>query len=120
VVLITDAVRVAGLPDGEYQKDDDHVVVKDGVVHLPDGTLSGSTLSMNRGLYNFMQATGEPLENVWQCSSLNPARSINIAHRKGSLEIGKDADLVLVDAEINVHFTMAEGRIVYRRDPKNA
>jgi N-acetylglucosamine-6-phosphate deacetylase len=117
VILITDAVRVAGLPDGEYKKDDDRVVVvKDGAVHLPDGTLSGSTLSMNRGLHNFMKATGEPLENLWQCSSLNAARSINMSYRKGSLEIGKDADLVLVDDEINVHLTMAEGQIVYRKE----
>jgi N-acetylglucosamine-6-phosphate deacetylase len=117
VVLITDAVRVAGLPEGQYQKDDDRVVVvKDGAVHLPDGTLSGSTLTMNRGLRNFMQATGEAVENVWQCSSLNAARSINISHRKGSLEVGKDADLVLVDDAINVHLTMAEGKIVYRKD----
>lgn len=117
VVLITDAVRVAGLPDGEYQKDDDRVVVvKEGTVLLPDGTLSGSALSMNRGLRNFMKATGEPVENVWQCSSLNAARSINMSHQKGSLEIGKDADLVLVDEDINVHLTMAEGTIVYRKD----
>lgn len=116
VVLITDAVRVAGLPDGEYRKDDDRVVmVKDGAVRLPNGTLSGSTLTMNRGLKNFMEATGESVENVWQCSSLNAARSINIAQRKGSLEVGKDADLVLVDDEINVRLTMAEGVIVYRK-----
>ena len=121
VVLITDAVRVAGLPDGEYQKDDDRiVVVRDGIVRLPDGTLSGSTLTMNRALYNFMQATGEPLENIWQTSSLNAARSIHISDRKGSLEVGKDADLVLVDTKINVHLTIAEGRVVYRKEIESA
>ncbi|MGJ3240337.1 MAG: N-acetylglucosamine-6-phosphate deacetylase [Anaerolineae bacterium] len=117
VVLITDAVRVAGLDDGKYQKDDNRtVVVKDGVVRLPDGTLSGSTLTMDRALWNFMQATGEPLEKIWQTSSLNAARSLHISHHKGSLEVGKDADLILVDDEIKVHLTMAEGRIVYQRD----
>jgi N-acetylglucosamine-6-phosphate deacetylase len=117
VVLITDAVRVAGLPDGEYQKDDKGVViVRDGAVRLPDGTLAGSTLTMNRALRNFMQATGEPLEKIWMASSLNAARSIKVSHRKGSLEVGKDADLVLVDNEINVYLTMAEGRIVFRRE----
>jgi len=117
LVLITDAVRVAGLPDGEYQQDEERVIiVKDGVVNLPDGTLAGSMLEMNRGLRNFMQATGESLENIWQCSSLNAARSINISHQKGSLEVGKDADLLLVDGDINVHLTMAEGTIVYRKE----
>ena len=117
VVLITDAVRVAGFPDGEYKKDDSRVVVvKDGAVRLPDGTLSGSTLTMNRALYNFMQATGEPLAKIWQTSSLNAARSIHVSDRKGSLEVGKDADLILVDDEIHVHLTMAEGRIVHRAE----
>ncbi len=115
VVLITDAVRVAGLEDGEYRKDDNRVViVKDGVVRLPRGTLSGSTLTLNRSLYNFMQATGEPIEKVWKTSSLNAARSIHVSQDKGSLEVGKDADLILVDDQINVHLTMAEGRIVHR------
>lgn len=117
VVLITDAVRVAGLEDGEYRKDDNRVViVKDGVVRLPNGTLSGSTLTMNRSLYNFMQATGEPIEKVWQTSSLNAARSIHVSQDKGSLEVGKDADLILVDDMINVHMTMVEGRIVHRKE----
>ncbi|MEO0598437.1 MAG: N-acetylglucosamine-6-phosphate deacetylase, partial [Chloroflexota bacterium] len=115
VVLITDAVRVAGFADGEYQKDDNRrVVVKDGAVRLPDGTLSGSTLTMDRALRNFMQATGEPLEKIWQTSSLNAARTLNMSSQKGSLEVGKDADLILVDSEITVHLTMAEGRIVYQ------
>ncbi len=117
VVLITDAVRVAGFDDGEYQKDDNRrVVVKDGAVRLPDGTLSGSTLTMDRALRNFMETTGEPLAKIWQTSSLNAARTLNISDHKGSLEVGKDADLILVDDAINVHLTIAEGRIVYQRE----
>lgn len=114
VVLITDAVRMAGFPDGEYALDERTVLMTDGAVRLPDGTLAGSSLTFERGLRNFMAATGEPLENVWQTSSLNAARSIHVADRKGSLEIGKDADLVLVDADIHVHLTVAEGQIVYQ------
>jgi len=117
LVLITDAVSPTGLPDGEYMQDDvNKVFVKNGIVKAPDGTLAGSSLRMNHGLWNFMNATGEALENIWQCSSLNAARSIHISDRKGSLEIGKDADLVLVDENINVYLTMAEGIIVYRND----
>jgi N-acetylglucosamine-6-phosphate deacetylase len=103
------------LPDGEYAIDERTVRVKDGVVRLPDGTLAGSTLTMDRALQNFMRATGQPLEAIWQTSSLNAARSIHLADRKGSLEVGKDADLVLVDEQINVHLTVAEGAIVYRK-----
>ncbi|HVU11328.1 MAG TPA: N-acetylglucosamine-6-phosphate deacetylase [Phototrophicaceae bacterium] len=114
VILITDAVRGAGMPDGQYPLDDRIVTIRDGSVRLPDGTLAGSTLTMDRALRNFIAATGQPLANVWQASSLNAARSAGVSGRKGSLEIGKDADLVLVDANINVQMTVAEGEIVYR------
>jgi len=114
VILITDAIRGAGMPDGEYRLDDRTVTIKDGIVSLPNGTLAGSTLTMDRAVRNFMAATGEPLSAIWQTSSLNAARAIGISARKGSLEAGKDADLVLVDKDINVALTVAEGQIVYQ------
>jgi N-acetylglucosamine-6-phosphate deacetylase len=114
VVLITDAVRGAGMTEGSYNIDDRTVIVKDGAVRLPDGTLAGSTLTMDRSLRNFLTATGQSLENVWQTSSLNAARSLHMADTRGSLEIGKMADFVLVDDEINVHLTVADGTIVYQ------
>ena len=115
VVLITDAVKAAGLPDGDYKMAERPIIVKDGTIRLPDGTIAGSSLPFNRGVYNFMQATSQPLEAIWKTTSLNAARSIHIADHKGSLEVGKDADLVLVDEQINVHLTIAEGRIIYRQ-----
>jgi N-acetylglucosamine-6-phosphate deacetylase len=113
LVLISDAIRAAGKPDGEYPVDERITYVKDGVARLKDGTLAGSTLTMDRGLYNFMQATGEPLENVWQCASLNPAQAVNFGHVKGSIAIGKDADFALVDDRISVKNTVVGGEIVY-------
>ncbi len=115
VILITDAIRGAGMPDGEYHLDDRTVSIKDGVVTLPNGTLAGSTLTMERALRNMMAATGEPLSNIWQTSSLNAAQAIGVSARKGSLEVGKDADLVLVDGDINVALTVTEGQIVYQK-----
>ncbi|MCB9461005.1 MAG: N-acetylglucosamine-6-phosphate deacetylase [Anaerolineaceae bacterium] len=117
IILISDAIRAAGMPDGEYRVDDDRtVIVKDGVVLLPSGSLAGSTLTMDRALYNFMAATGEPLEVLWPCASLNGARSAGVAGERGSLEKGKIADLVLVDDDINVQMTIAEGVVVYRNE----
>lgn len=113
VILITDAMRGTGMPDGEYPIDERIVLVKDGAARLPDGTLAGSTLSMERALRNLIAATGHPLEVVWPCSSLNAARALHLADRKGSIEAGKDADLVLLDAALEVRMTVAEGRIVY-------
>lgn len=115
IVLVTDAVRGAGMGDGEYLIDKRQVIVRDGAVRLADGTLAGSTLTLNRGLYNFMRAIGQPLKAIWQTSSLNAARSLHTEARKGSLEIGKDADLVLVDDQINVHLTVVEGQVVYQK-----
>ncbi len=117
LILITDAIRGAGMPDGDYPIDERTITIKDGTVRLPDGTLAGSTLTMERALSNLLAATGAALTDVWQTSSLNAARSAGISARKGSLELGKDADLVLIDANVNVHLTVAEGRIVYRSTP---
>lgn len=114
VILVTDSVKVAGLPDGQYEFSHQQVEMVEGAVRLQNGSLAGSTLRMNRALYNFMQATGESLEKVWQTTSWNPARAINISDRKGSITIGKDADLILVDEEINIYMTMVEGRIAYQ------
>jgi N-acetylglucosamine-6-phosphate deacetylase len=114
-VLISDAIRGAGTPEGEYKIDQRTIMIRDGAVRLPDGTLAGSILTMDRALRNFMQATGEPLEKVWQTSSLNALRSIHLSAHKGSIEVGKDADLALVDGEINVSLTVAEGEVVYAR-----
>jgi N-acetylglucosamine-6-phosphate deacetylase len=116
VILITDSIRGAGMPDGEYRIDERLIFVRDGMAVLPDGTLAGSILTMDKALHNFMKATGEPVDNVWRASSLNAARAIHVSARKGSLEAGKDADVVLVDGQVNVFLTIAEGRIVYRKD----
>jgi len=113
VILVTDAVRGAGMPDSSYTINDRVVTIKDGAARLDDGTLAGSTVTFDDAVRNFMGATGEPLENIWQTTSLNAARAVGVSARKGSIEIGKDADLILVDSQINVALTMVEGRIVY-------
>lgn len=118
VILVTDSVRCTGLPEGEYSLGGHSVSLKEGAVRLPDGALAGSVLTMDRALRNFLAATGQPLEKVWPASSLNAARSLRLSDRKGSLEAGKDADLVLVDEEITVHLTVVEGQVVYRGEAR--
>lgn len=113
VILISDAIRGAGMPDGEYEIDTRVVHVRDGAVRLPDGTLAGSILTLDQALRNVMAATGLALDQAWPMASLNAARAIGVAASKGSLEIGKDADLVLLDGDLSVRLTIAEGRVVY-------
>jgi N-acetylglucosamine-6-phosphate deacetylase len=114
VILVTDAIRAAGLPEGKYRLDERSVNIKDGAVRLADGTLAGSILTMERALQNLCSAAGRPLAELWPTSSLNAARAIGISSRKGSLEVGKDADLVLLDDSFHVHLTVAQGEIVFR------
>ncbi|HEX2978884.1 MAG TPA: N-acetylglucosamine-6-phosphate deacetylase [Anaerolineaceae bacterium] len=114
VILVTDAIRGTGMNDGEYQIDHRTITIKNGEVRLPDGTIAGSVLTMERALRNVMKATGRPLSECWVMSSLNAAREIGISNRKGSLEVGKDADLVLLDEAGQVKLTVAEGRVTYR------
>ncbi len=115
IVLVSDSTRVTGLPDGQYILDNRPVQVKQGKVSLLDGTLAGSGLTLDQALFNFTDAVGIPLEKSILSASLYPARVIGIAHQKGSLEPGKDADLFLMDDERNILFTMVEGKMVYRR-----
>ena len=115
VILITDAIRAAGLPDGEYPLGERTVTLQQGAVRLPNGSLAGSVLTMELALCNASAATGRTLEESWGMSSLNAARAIGIGDHKGSLEPGKDADLVLLDAGCQVIMTVAEGRVVYEK-----
>ena len=113
VILVTDAIRAAGLPDGDYRLDERSVHIQDGAVRLPDGTLAGSVLTMERALQNVCSATNRSLSELWVMSSLNAARAIGISAQKGSLEVGKDADLVLLDESFNVRSTIVQGEVVF-------
>jgi N-acetylglucosamine-6-phosphate deacetylase len=115
VILITDAIRAAGLPDGDYILDERSIHIQNGAVRLPDRTLAGSVLTMERALQNVHAATGRSLAEIWVTSSLNAARAIGVSAHKGSLEVGKDADLVLLDQSFNVKLTVVEGKIVFSK-----
>lgn len=117
LILISDSVKIAGMPDGRYQFSHQEVEKKDGSVRIcADGSLAGTTLAMNAALRNLMSVTKLPVEALWRTASLNAARAIGVDDSKGSIALGKDADLVLVDDQLNVHMTIVEGQIVYARD----
>ncbi|MBX3014309.1 MAG: N-acetylglucosamine-6-phosphate deacetylase [Caldilineaceae bacterium] len=115
-VLITDAMRAAGLPAGEYDLGGQPVTVRDGSCRLADGTLAGSILTMEQALANFMAATGLSLAEAWPASSRTPARTLGLAHQLGALAPGYQADLVLLDDALQVVATVVGGQLVYLRD----
>ena len=116
VILITDSIRAAGMPDGEWMLEGQKIFVRNGEARTADGTLAGSTLSLEKGMANFIAATHEPLDRTWVCATLNPAKAIHLEDSKGSIEPGKDADLVLLDRKFEVEMSMVGGRVVYRRN----
>lgn len=117
VVAITDSIMAAGLPDGNYKLGVNDVVVADGDAKLPDGTRAGSTLTLVRALKNIMAWTGAAPEKAAELMSANPAKLMGW-DRKGSLEPGKDADLVLLDGNGTVLETWVKGVQVYRAEKR--
>jgi N-acetylglucosamine-6-phosphate deacetylase len=113
--LITDATSLAGLPDGEYGEVPDRAVTKIGgkIVLAGTDTLAGSALSMNMVYQNAAKFAQLTLSELSKISSLNAAKILGQESEIGSLEVGKLADLVLLDAEFKVCATMIEGEWKY-------
>ncbi len=112
VILISDAMMAAGLEDGEYFLGGQKVFVKGGAARLADGTLAGSTLTLDRAVYNMIHLAGIPLKDAVRMASLNPARAIGADDRKGSIEIGKDAHLIVFDDGIHISEVIMHGHTI--------
>ena len=113
MVLITDCTRAGGMPDGEYTLGGQPIFLKGIECRLADGTIAGSVLKLNNAVKNVLAHTSLSVNEVFKMASLNPATSIGVADRIGSLEAGKDADIIIVDSDINVQRTIKKGRTIY-------
>lgn len=110
IVAITDSIMAAGLPDGDYHLGVNEVVVKDGDAKLKsNGTRAGSTLTLDRALKNMLKWLPNTLEEILPTLTENPAREMGLWDRKGSLENGKDADVVLLDEDANICHVFVRG-----------
>ncbi|MFF0748214.1 N-acetylglucosamine-6-phosphate deacetylase [Streptomyces sp. NPDC004267] len=110
VAFITDAMDAAGFGDGRYMLGPLEVEVKDSVARLVEGgSIAGSTLTLDRAFKRAATVDKLPVESVVQAISANPARLLGVYDRVGSLEAGKDADLVVLDAEFEVRGVMRKG-----------
>ena len=115
LVLITDALRSAGMPDGEYENGGQTFVLKGIECRLLDGTIAGSVLRMNQGVRNFRDYGGVTMAQAVHAASLAPAESIGMGSEKGSLTPGKDADIVLLDDDCQVLRTIVRGVCKYSK-----
>ena len=118
IMLITDAMRGAGMPDGQYLlgslSKGQLVGVFDGIAHMPDGvSFAGSVATTDRLVRVMTKEAGVPLTDAVKMITLNPAREIGIADRKGSLVPGMDADLVLFDGDISMKRVVIGGETVF-------
>ncbi|WP_394432960.1 N-acetylglucosamine-6-phosphate deacetylase [Streptomyces sp. SGAir0957] len=110
VAFITDAMDAAGFGDGRYMLGPMEVEVKDSVARLVEGgSIAGSTLTLDRAFKRAVTIDRLAVEDVVRAISANPARLLGVDDKVGSLEPGKDADLVVLDAEFDLKGVMRKG-----------
>ncbi len=114
IVLITDAMAAAGLGDGDYELTGHAVIVKDGVARQKNGTIAGSTATLDVCVRNIVEHVGVPLADAVKMATANPARVLSVTDRLGDLVAGRLADCVLFDPQMQVVMTIVEGRSVYQ------
>ncbi len=120
IALVTDSMRAAGMPEGTSilgsLSDGQNVIVEDGVAKLLDRTaFAGSVATAERLVRNMVSLAGVNLVEAVQMITSTPAKICNVFNQKGSVSIGKQADLVIFDQDINIKTTIINGRVILNR-----
>lgn len=117
IILITDSIKPGGMHEGEETEfADQKVKIQGGKAVLEDGTIAGSSLTLNKAVKNMIKFANASLTEAVRMASLNGAKVLNIEDRKGILAAGKDADLVVMDSDFNVEMTILRGKIAYKKE----
>jgi len=118
ILLVSDAIRAAGQSDGVYDFSGQRVIVRDGRAYLAEApdTLAGSTLTMDKAVRTMVESAGATLEQASQMAALNAARILEWKYRRGILAVGKDADLAVLDSQLQVQLTIKAGYVVWRSE----
>ncbi|SFD97090.1 N-acetylglucosamine 6-phosphate deacetylase [Lentibacillus persicus] len=114
LILITDAMRAKCLSPGQYELGGQPVNVTEDRAVLENGSLAGSILKMYQGAQQILNLKEASISDVVRMASENPAKQLNVFDRKGGIKAGKDADLLLVDEELNIKYTFCRGAIAYQ------
>lgn len=109
-IIVSDSMRAAGQPDGVSELGGQTVYVKNGQARLSDGTIAGSTTNILQEVQNLVRF-GVPFGQVIQSATLNPAKEIREDDKIGSIKVGKQADLVVLDKDLNIKMVIAKGKV---------
>lgn len=112
IVTVTDSV-LADVPRGAHRFWEYDVIVRDDVAVLPDGTLFGSVLALDKALHNLVFKVGIPMRDALTTMTIAPARVIKLEKEIGSIEKGKRADLIIMDQKLNILKTFINGKLIY-------
>ena len=113
--MITDSMRAAGMPDGEYSLGGLPVIVADGAARLREGgALAGSTLQLSTAFKNVAEVTGLPLSEVVKSTSYSAAKALGLQN-VGKIEPGYLADIAILDDDFNVTETIVGGKLCFQR-----
>jgi len=114
LALISDSMRAAAMGEGKYDLGGQEVTVKGEEAKLADGTLAGSILTLNRAVENMVKLSRVPLPEAVQMASQTPASLLGLDAKKGKLESGYDADLIVLASNFTCRQTIVAGKEVYR------
>ncbi|MFA7076257.1 MAG: N-acetylglucosamine-6-phosphate deacetylase [Candidatus Izemoplasmatales bacterium] len=112
LILISDAMRATGLPDGKSELGGQVVNIHNGEARLEDGTLAGSTLNLRKAVQNMVELCKLPLVDAVRMATYNPASAINMEEKIGQIKEGLKADIIIFDDSINIKNIIKNGHII--------
>lgn len=117
IILVTDAMNAKSLEDGLYNFSDLMILKKDGKAYVPEtGRLAGSVACLNECMRNMKEITNASYPSLIEMVSVNPAKLLNVDDYKGRLQVGYDADIAILDNDLNCMTTIIKGEVVYQRE----
>lgn len=116
MIMISDSGQLSGNPPGVYEKyGQKRIIDENGMICLEDGTIAGSSHNLLYGMMNLEKYLHKNMEDIIMMSSKNPAKLLGIDDTKGSIDVGKDADLLIINKNYEVEYTFVEGNCVYSK-----